>query len=385
MTSKLASFAAVLALVLISAPAASAALAPPSYAGMAPQGDTTDSDFALMRSSGVRSVRLPMYWSAIQSNNRHFFEPDFDGFDHQVKLAAEHDISVFPFVFATPEWVASEPESLPVDTAFQRWAWSRFLRDAEERYGPDGSFWEEHTDIDYLPFRRWEIWNEENIVTFTWPTGPARYAKLLRESGQVLHGADPGSKVIAGGLFGRPLQVPPNTPSGAFLNGLYRQRDIKQYFDGVALHPYVADAGAMRAQIDNLRRIMRLHNDAATPLYMTELGWGSDSFESRWERGLDGQAHELNEAMSMLVANRREWRIGGVWWFSWVDLNGSCQFCDSAGLLTADREAKPAWYMFNAWTGGDPDTVPRASFEQIDGQPSGVDDGLTQPPTEERE
>jgi hypothetical protein len=118
----------------------------------------------------------------------------------------------------------------------------------------------------------------------------------------------------------------------------------------------------MQPQIENLRRVMRVHNDSGTKIYMTELGWGSDSFESRWERGLRGQARELNEAMKMLVAHRGSWRIGGIWWFSWTDLNNSCQFCDSAGLLTADREAKPAWYRFNAWTGGDPGTVPRASF-----------------------
>jgi hypothetical protein len=178
----------------------------------------------------------------------------------------------------------------------------------------------------------------------------------------VLHEADPGSKVIVGGLFGRPLQVPPNTPSGDFLSRLYRAGGVKRYFDGVALHPYVADAGAMRAQILNLRRVMEANGDTRTPLYMTELGWGSDSFESRWERGLRGQARELNQAMTMLTRHRGSWRIGGVWWFSWVDLNGSCQFCDSAGLLTAKREAKPAWYLFNRWTGGDPDSVPRASF-----------------------
>ena len=61
----------------------------------------------------------------------------------------------------------------------------------------------------------------------------------------------------------------------------------------------------------------------------------------------------------MLSANRMRWRIGGVWWFTWTDEGGSCVFCGSAGLLTADREAKPSWYRFNAWTGGDPDTVPR--------------------------
>ena len=118
----------------------------------------------------------------------------------------------------------------------------------------------------------------------------------------------------------------------------------------------------MRSMIRNLRRVMEVHHDGATPLFLTELGWGSDSFESRWERGPQGQVRELREAMSMLLANRQTWRIGGIWWFSWTDVYGNCQFCDSAGLLTSDREAKPSWYLFNRWTGSDPDTVPRAAI-----------------------
>ena len=110
---------------------------------------------------------------------------------------------------------------------------------------------------------------------------------------------------------------------------------------------------------------MRVHHDSSTPLYITELGWGSASGESRWERGLYGQADELNHAFSMLSAERLRWRIGGVWWFSWADEGNACQFCDSAGLLTKHREAKPSWYSFNAWTGGDPETVPRASSRVV--------------------
>ena len=49
--------------------------------------------------------------------------------------------------------------------------------------------------------------------------------------------------------------------AGVFLAQLYRIPGIKRYFDGVALHPYVADADAMRGEIENLRRVMRL--DAA--------------------------------------------------------------------------------------------------------------------------
>jgi hypothetical protein len=368
-------FVSALLALALSAPAASAARAPSSYAGMAPQGPTSDRDYELMKSSGVSSVRLPMYWAGIQSDTPYVSEPDFDGFDHDVKVAAENDIRIMPFIWGSPDWAAGESVDLPVETSWQRRGWLTFVRDAVDRYGPYGSFWLEHSAVPYMPIRTWEIWNEENIVTFSNSTNAAQYAKLLRISGRLLHEQDPGARVLAGGLFGRPLQIPPNTASGDYLSSLYRAGNVKPYFDGVALHPYVAEAGAMRAQIRNLRRIMRVHHDAHTPLYLTELGWGSDSNESRWERGLQGQAREINEAMSMLVVNRRAWRIGGVWWFSWADLNDSCQFCDSAGLLTIDREAKPAWYLFNAWTGGDPDTVPRLSADGAKDPAEPVDPG----------
>jgi hypothetical protein len=265
-----------------------------------------------------------------------------------------------PFVCGSPAWVAPQTIDLPVRSAWQRWGWTTFLRAAVHRYGPHGAFWREHPDLPYLPIRKWEIWNEENIVSFNGRPDPVGFASLVRISGRVLHHADPGSKVILGGLFGRPLQIPPNVGSGDFLSRVYRAHDVKRYFDGVALHPYVARARAMGAQLANLRRIMRVHNDGATPIYVTELGWGSSSGPTRYQRGLLGQADQLSKSFALLSANRVRWGVAGAWWFTWSDEGGTCSFCTSAGLLTAKREAKPSWYRFNAWTGGDADTVPRA-------------------------
>jgi hypothetical protein len=353
-------FIAVLALLLV-VPAARASL-PPGYIGVSPQSPANHRDFQLMREAGVSSVRLPLYWSVIESESPLAAEPNWTGFDHEVELAAEEGIRIMPFIIATPDWVAPDPKVLPVKSSWQRWAWGNFLRAAARRYGPDGVFWEEHQDLPWLPVRSWEIWNEENIVSFVERPDPTGYATLIRISGRVLHGADPGSRVIVGGLFGRPLQIPPNAGSGDFLSRLYGAGNVKSYFDGVALHPYVADVRAMGAQLENLRRIMGIHGDAATPLYVTELGWGSRSGPTRWERGLYGQANNLSRAFSMLSANRLRWHVAGVWWFTWSDEGGSCLFCRSAGLLTERRLAKPAWYRFNAWTGGDPDIVENSLY-----------------------
>ncbi|HEX5526645.1 MAG TPA: hypothetical protein VFX44_05545 [Solirubrobacterales bacterium] len=353
--------------VLAMAPATAHAYLPPGFIGISPQNPGTAKDYRLMSEAGIYSVRLPLNWAGIEPENPAFAERHWEGFDHEVRLAAEQGLTVFPFITASPEWVTSQGIDLPVANPWQRRAWASFLRAVVDRYGPDGTFWreeEENEDLHYLPMRRFEIWNEENIVTFAADPEPARFAQLIRIAGRVIHNRVPGSKVIVGGLFGRPLQIPPNIASGDFLSRLYRAGNVKRFFDGVALHPYVADARAMGAQLRNLRRIMRHHHDGGTPLYVTELGWGSESGPTRWQRGLWGQANQLSKSFAMLSANRVRWRIGGAWWFTWSDEGGSCVFCRSAGLLTADREAKPAWYRFNEWTGGDPETVPREGSEK---------------------
>ena len=101
------------------------------------------------------------------------------------------------------------------ESAAQRQAWLQFLHAAVARYGPGGEFWRENRDLPRLPIRQWEIWNEENIVTFSHEPDPERFARLIRDlRPRLLHRADPGSKVILGGLFGRPLQTPPNVQLG---------------------------------------------------------------------------------------------------------------------------------------------------------------------------
>jgi hypothetical protein len=342
-----------------------AARIPPGFFGISPQGQAGADDYGLMREAGIESVRLPLNWASIEPKAVDRWDPAWWWLDEQVGFAAEQRMTAFPFVWGTPSWVSPRLGGEPVASARQRGEWLRFLRAAELRYGPGGRFWRENPELPEFPVRQWEIWNEENIVTFSRQPDPTRFARLIEISGRLLHRLDPGSTVIMGGLFGRPLQIPPNVASPEFLAGVYERPGIKHYFDGVALHPYVASATALRGQAEALREVMLENGDARTPLYVTEMGWGSDGFESRWERGPRGQAHELDLAFAMLSANRLRWRIGGVWWFSWADQAGSCQFCDSAGLLTSRREAKPAWYRFNAWTHGDPYTVPRASARAL--------------------
>ena len=224
LTARIATIA--LSLALLAAPARAAAHAPAGFVNISPQSVPSDSDFELMAEADVTSVRLPLAWSQIEPFSPKAKDPDWSSFDRAVELAAIHGLHVFPFVWGTPPWLSDLPGIEPVAPNELK-AWKSFLRRAALRYGPYGEFWSNNPELTPEPIRHWEIWNEPNIVTFG-SADPAGFAKLVRASGQVLHRIDPGSKVILGGLFGRPLQVPPNMHPGQFLSRLYRTRNVKR-------------------------------------------------------------------------------------------------------------------------------------------------------------
>jgi hypothetical protein len=127
---------------------------------------------------------------------------------------------------------------------------------------------------------------------------------------------------------------------------------VKSLFDGVALHPYALDPDEMAAHIEAVRGVMRRHRDERSELYVTEFGWGSQTWAAggdRFEPGPWAQAEYLKEAWQTLLANRRDWNLRAAYWFTWQDIPAAstrCDFCDSMGLLGLDGLAKPALRRF---------------------------------------
>jgi hypothetical protein len=338
-------------------PAAAQAL-PRGFFGIAPQTPLTPRDTARMRAGGLETIRAPLNWSGVQPSPRGGF--DWSAFDQVVEEAAGAGLEVLPFLSSPPRWVSHDRTRLPIDGGRQRRAWARFVEAAVERYGPRGSFWEEHAPgakdpLPRLPVHAWQIWNEENFFYFTRPASPRRYARLLAISHRALHRADPGAVLVTGGLFGDPAQRPPRAMDAAdFLDRLYRVRGAKADFDAVALHPYAADVADLRAMVEEVRRTMLRHGDRRARLYVTEMGWGSqyDPGVVSFEVGLRGQARQLRAAYGYLIANRGRLGLAQVDWFSWKDAPRLCSFCDSVGLFRrgARFRPKPAWHAFTAIT-----------------------------------
>jgi hypothetical protein len=339
-------------LALAGAPQAQAL--PRGFFGVAPQTPLDESDTARMRHGGVDTVRLPVSWADVQRSPRSGY--DWSNLDRLVALLSRSRLDILPFVYETPHWLAGRRTTLPVNSVRQRRAWWGFLRAIVDRYGRNGQFWREHWQgsgdfVPRNPIRTWQIWNEENFFYFATPASPGRYARLLKISRPAIKGSDRRATIVIGGLFGNPKQRPPRAmDAAAFLDRLYRSRGIRSTFDGVALHPYAADAGELRRLTERLRRVVVRHRDRRTGLYITEIGWGSQRNPRRvaFEVGWRPQARELRRSYGYLIRNRRRLNLRQVHWFTWKDVRGDCSFCDSTGLFRRGSRfrPKPAWHSF---------------------------------------
>lgn len=338
-----------LAGVLTGSPAARAAV-PATFWGVNPVAVPTASQIQQISAGGVGTIRVPLSWSTIQPVAG--AEPDWSSFDALMEAPARYHIQALPVVWGSPSWVTPKPSDLPLAQLTQ---WNQFLREAVTRYGPNGSFWAEHSAVSpdplpYEPIRLWQIWNEPNFFYFSSPVSPAAYAKLVVSSHAALSAVDPGAKVLLGGMFATPADPPPKAYSAVeFLEGLYARKGVKSSFDGVALHPYARDASSLAVDIEVVRATMKAHGDGATGLWITEIGWGSAS-RGPFQKGAQGQARELSRSFSLFLAQRQRWRLEGVDWWSLTDDPSptACNFCNHTGLFTAGFRPKPAWARFSA-------------------------------------
>jgi hypothetical protein len=174
----------------------------------------------------------------------------------------------------------------------------------------------------------------------------------------VIKRLDPTAKVIVAGLFGKPSpKGARGMPAAQFLEAIYGIPGMKSYFDGIALHPYAVDTETLEELVEEFHEVTVANHDRV-PLYITEMGWGSQNdFDTvAFEQGIQGQVQELKAAYGYLLTNRAKLDLKGVYWFTWKDIAESCSFCDSVGLFKGGTKfrAKPAWRAFITITHGRP-------------------------------
>jgi len=338
-TTKLALLLALPALLL--APATAPAV-PAKFFGIAPQTALGDTDTAYMKAARIGSVRWPVNWATVQPTPGGAY--DWSSVDAGVDAARRRGLHVLPFLYGVPSWISPKPTKLPIDNARARNAWKAFVRAAVQRYAARGV----HT---------YQVWNEANFFYFAFPVSTGRYARLLKLTKPVIERADRRAEIVLSGLFGDPDEGGRRGMDAAdFLAGLYRVRGIARYFDAVALHPYAFRVADLKELVEEMRRVVVANRDRGARMYVTEMGWGSENNVRKvaFEQGIKGQVRQLRGAYRYLLRKRGKLNLKGAYWFSWKDVQGDCNFCDSVGLF---REGigfspKPAWKALVAITGG---------------------------------
>jgi polysaccharide biosynthesis protein PslG len=333
---------------------------PATFFGIMPQAPLTDSSFAEMKSAGIGTFRTFADWSQLEPSPGEY---DFSLTDSVVSGAAEQGIEVLPYLLATPPWVAKldghacddDCGLFAPDSPASLNAWRDFITAVVSRYGPRGEFWRAHPDLQKVPIRAWQIWNEQNSPSFYSPRPDvASYAKLVDAAADAIHDVDPGAEVVLGGMFGTPFGgAPPGIAATDYLQQLYSIFGSDPPFDAVGVHPYGAHTSKVIDQVGGLHDVIESSGDDAR-LWVTEMGWSSDEGDEPLERGLEGQATALTESYDYLLDNRAALNVQGVVWYSWSDFRGAeiCAWCAGSGLLTEDGTPKPAWDAFLSFTGG---------------------------------
>jgi hypothetical protein len=365
---------ALLALLAALAFAASAQALPAKFWGVVPQTTLNGEQFQRLGRGGVESMRISLDWGELQPQKGGPI--NWDGTDAIVERAALARIDVLPVVNGAPTWAvprvsvpggggAKAPAHLPI-TGAAGVGWKSLLRQAIERYGPNGEFWATHPSLPVRAIRAWQVWNEQNFRFFVAHPNPTEYGKLVNLSFGAIRSADPQAQIVLGGMFARPRGARnPRTGkhtgtdwfAADFLEALYKRTPgVKRKFNAVALHPYTYFSSELSGEIEEIRAKLKSAHDSGKALWITELGWSSEhpSSSDRFAKGENGQAKEMRSAFSLLKRKQAPWRLQRVYWFAADDLRGSCNFCGGSGLFDESFEPKKSWFEYVKFAGGTP-------------------------------
>ncbi|HYC33990.1 MAG TPA: beta-galactosidase, partial [Gemmatimonadales bacterium] len=148
--------------------------------------DSVARDFALMRELGVPAWRGSFGWDDYEPDPGRY---DFAWLDRFATLADTMGIELHPYLGYTPAWAAAggRDDQAWNDPPRSPEAWTAFAGALGGELG------------DHPSLRSWEIYNEENVPLW-WDGSAEEYAEVLRGGAEALRKADPGTRILLGGM-----------------------------------------------------------------------------------------------------------------------------------------------------------------------------------------
>jgi hypothetical protein len=134
-----------------------------------------------------------------------------------------------------------------------------------------------------------------------------------------------------------------------YLPELYRQPGFAGDFDVMAVEGYAPRPRDLRRIFRTTRRTMRRFGDLAKPVWITEMSWSTGGSPHAFVTTERGQARRLRRSYDLLLACRRRWNLGRVYWFPHRDRPADPSgdyWGNHNGLIATDGRWKPAMRTF---------------------------------------
>lgn len=290
-------------------------------------------EYAALDDLGARWVRVEVNWAEVEPSRGAYHAWSLEQIDAAVHRNRAAGRQVVVMIGKAPQWASGSADhgTPPRDPA----DFARFAAFMAQRYAADG-------------VAGYEIWNEPNIGRF-WGGRPdaAAYVALLRAAGAAIRAADPGTRIVFGGL---------STNDLAYLRAAYAA-GAEGLFDVMALHPYSCEERIDDVKRDGdgvivpgsflgyraVREFMLAQGDAR-PMWFTELGWSTTSEPCGVSEA--AQAQRLQASVELMdrdpyVQAVMFYNLRNNYWLGDTDTTEA-----RYGLLTSDFRAKPAYAAF---------------------------------------
>lgn len=302
----------------------------------------------LLDRAGVKWIRTNVNWTGLEPDRKGEINQWYlDDLDFAIDQARNAGIKIImPISDGVPYWASGDPLKYVNRLGKEVWD-SMYPPDRNEDYGAIVRFVAEH--FSQRGVHVYEIWNEPNSSWFWGPTPSAsRYVGMLRAASDAVHSVDPDSTVLLRGLSHNDYD---------YLDDVYAAGG-RDYFDGVAVHPYSWSAGPKAKwyrsngeiapdsfpAIKEVRRTMVRHGDGKKRVWVTEFGWSATSADGGVSPAK--QARYLRRGYRYL--DRLPWVRVALWYSGRNNpfMNDADTYSGRFGLFSTDWETKPAYRAF---------------------------------------
>jgi hypothetical protein len=319
---------------------------PPVTVGL--DANTFGSDVAreqgAIRRLGVRDLREQVRWDVVEPHRGRW---SFATYDARFATSARDGIRILPLLYGTPRWEARSPDRLPQHAA----AWAGFTAQVVARYGPGGTFWRAHPELDSrLAPTTFELWNEPYYERFSVGGVDARrYAKLTAAAARAGRAANPRARFL---VAGETRYDAGNGSVRNWVDDLWAAvPDLGSLVDGIAVHPYTLGSPlAITSQarndfrrVDEIRVAARAKSGRALPLWITEVGWST--CDERPACVSEATQAQYTAELFRLLRTRYAGLVTAAYLYGWRSQGGAAASDREGffGILRADGSRKPSW------------------------------------------